>query len=93
MDIYLYVHLHEKYIHYHLIYTVSFIYGWKLYILAVKIYFFGWLADWLIVEITDIKCGFLSKHLFQRTQQHGSCKKPLGGIDNLYKKQCLPAIT
>ena len=42
MYIYLYVHLRAKYIHYHLIYTVPFIYGWKLYILAVKIYFFDW---------------------------------------------------
>ena len=24
----------------------------------------------------NIKCRFLSKHLFQRMQQHGSCKSP-----------------
>ena len=24
-----------------------------------------------ILEITDIKCRLLSKHLFQRTQRHG----------------------
>ena len=46
--IYLNVYLHAKYTHYHLIYTVSFIYGWKLYILTVKIYFLDWLIDWLI---------------------------------------------
>ena len=28
-------------------------------------------------EITDIKFRLLSKHLFQRTQQHGGCTKPL----------------
>ena len=32
----------------------------------------------IIVEITDIKCGLLSKHLFERTQQHGGCTMPLG---------------
>ena len=32
----------------------------------------------VIVEITDINCGLLSKHLLQRTQQHGSFTKPLG---------------
>ena len=32
----------------------------------------------VVVETTDIKCGPLSKYLFQRTQQHGSCTKPLG---------------
>ena len=32
----------------------------------------------VIVEITDIKCGLLSKHLFQRTQHHGGFTKPLG---------------
>ena len=26
----------------------------------------------------DIKFGFLLKHLFERTQQHCSCTKPLG---------------
>ena len=30
------------------------------------------------MKITDIKCGLLSKHLFQRTQQHGYCIKPKG---------------
>ena len=45
MYIYFYVHLHAKYIHQHLIYTVPFIYRWKLYILAVKIYYFDWLID------------------------------------------------
>ena len=30
-----------------------------------------------IVEITDIKYGLLSRHLSQRTQQHGDCTKPL----------------
>ena len=29
-------------------------------------------------EITDIKCDLLSKNLFERTQQHGGCTKPLG---------------
>ena len=33
-----------------------------------------------------------SKHLFQRTQQHGDCTKPLVML-NLYKKQYLPVIT
>ena len=32
----------------------------------------------VVVEITDAKCGLLSKLLFQRTQQHGGCTKPLG---------------
>ena len=32
----------------------------------------------IIVETTDIKLGLLSKHLFERTQQHGNCTKPLG---------------
>ena len=32
----------------------------------------------LIVEITDIKYGHLSKNLFQRTQQQGNCKNALG---------------
>ena len=32
----------------------------------------------VIVEIMDIKSGLLSKHLSQRTQQHGDCTKPLG---------------
>ena len=30
-----------------------------------------------IGEITDIKFGLFSKHLFQRTQQHGGSTKPL----------------
>ena len=30
------------------------------------------------VEITDIQCGFLSKHLFQWTQHYGSFTKPVG---------------
>ena len=30
------------------------------------------------VEITDIKCGLLAEHLFQRRQQHGSFTIPLG---------------
>ena len=32
----------------------------------------------VIVEVTDIKYGLLSKYLFHRTQQHGGCKKPQG---------------
>ena len=32
----------------------------------------------VIVEITDIKCRLLSKHLFQGTQEHGGFTKPLG---------------
>ena len=32
----------------------------------------------IILEITDIKWRPLSKHLFQRTQQHGDCTRPLG---------------
>ena len=32
----------------------------------------------VIVEIMDVKYGLLSKHLFQRTQQHGGYTKPLG---------------
>ena len=30
-----------------------------------------------IVEKVDLKCRLLSKHLSQRTQQHGDCNKPL----------------
>ena len=30
------------------------------------------------LKITDVKCGLLSKHLFQRTEQHGGFTKPLG---------------
>ena len=30
------------------------------------------------MEITHIKQGLLSKHLFQRAQQNGGCRKPLG---------------
>ena len=37
------------------------------------------------VEITDTKCGLLSKHLFQRTQQQGGFNKPLRNDINLYK--------
>ena len=44
------------------------------------------------MEITDIKCGLLSKHLFQRTQQHGGCYKIYVTI-SLYKTQCFQAIT
>ena len=29
------------------------------------------------LEIMDIKCRPLAKHLCQRTQQHGGCTKPL----------------
>ena len=32
----------------------------------------------IIVETMDIKYGLLSKHLFERTQQHGGGTKPLG---------------
>ena len=32
----------------------------------------------IILETTDIKYGLLSKHLFERTQQHGGCTKPQG---------------
>ena len=32
----------------------------------------------IIVEIKDIKCEVLSKHLFQRTLQHGGFTKTLG---------------
>ena len=32
----------------------------------------------VMVEITDIICGLLSKHLFQKMQQYGSSKKNLG---------------
>ena len=32
----------------------------------------------VIVKIKDIKYGVLSKYLFQRTKQHGSCKKTSG---------------
>ena len=32
----------------------------------------------VIVKITVMKCGLLSKHLIQRTEQHGSSKKPQG---------------
>ena len=31
----------------------------------------------VIVEITNIKYRHLPKHLFQRAQQHGTCKTPL----------------
>ena len=31
----------------------------------------------VIVEITNIKYRHLPKHLFQKTQQHDSCKTPL----------------
>ena len=32
----------------------------------------------IIIEIMDVKCELLSKHLFERKQQHDSCTKPLG---------------
>ena len=31
----------------------------------------------VVVDITNIKCRFFSKQLFQRTQQHGGCTKHL----------------
>ena len=31
-----------------------------------------------IAKITDIKCGLLSKHFFQRTQQHSALTKRMG---------------
>ena len=34
----------------------------------------------IIVKTVDIKWGHLSKHLFERTQQHGGCSKPLGNV-------------
>ena len=43
------------------------IYFGSLVLVALKCYF----GD------TDIKCRPLSKHLLQRTQQHGDCTKPL----------------
>ena len=36
----------------------------------------------IIVETTDTKYGLLPEHLFERTQQHGSCTKPQG--NNLF---------
>ena len=39
----------------------------------------------VIVEMTDVKCGLLSKHLFQRAQQHGGFTKPLGNNRFLWK--------
>ena len=30
------------------------------------------------LEITGIKCRPVSKHLCERTQQHGDCTKPMG---------------
>ena len=44
----------------------------------------------LLREITDTKCGLLSKHLFQRTQQHGGLTKPLVNYNQrLYNNMCL----
>ena len=37
------------------------------------------------MEIMDIKYGLLSKHLFERTQQHGGCTKPLGNYKVVQK--------
>ena len=39
----------------------------------------------VILEITDIKYKTFSKHLFQRTQQHGDCTKPLGSAKFVWK--------
>ena len=44
------------------------------------------------MEITDKKCGLLSKQLFQRTQQHDGCSKLLGN-DKYVEKIFLPIIT
>ena len=46
----------------------------------------------VIGETTDIKCGLLSKQLFQRTQQFGVTPN-LWVTINLYTKYCLPFIT
>ena len=32
-----------------------------------------------------MKCGLLSKHLFERTQQQSGCTKPLGNDKFVYK--------
>ena len=46
----------------------------------------------ITVEMKDIKCGLLSKHLFQRTQQHAGYTKPLD--NNKFEKKILfPVIT
>ena len=48
----------------------------------------------IIVEITIIKCGLLSKHLLQCTQQNGGCTKPLGNDKFVFLKKILcPVIT
>ena len=39
-----------------------------------------------IADITDIKCGFLSKDLLQRTQQRGGCTKHLRNDKFVSKK-------
>ena len=39
----------------------------------------------VLIEMTGIKYGFLSKHLFQRTHQHGGSNKYLD-IDEFIKK-------
>ena len=44
------------------------------------------------MKITDIKCGLLPKHLFQRTQQHGGCIKPVGN-NKFVQKILFPVIT
>ena len=44
------------------------------------------------MKIVHIKCGLLSKHLFQRTQQHGGCTKPPSN-DKFAQKILFPAIT
>ena len=37
-----------------------------------------WQHCYFIAEVTDIIYRLLSKHLFQRTQEHDGCTKPLG---------------
>ena len=46
----------------------------------------------VIVEITDIKCELVSKHLPQKAQQHGNWTKPVVTL-YLYKKECLLVVT
>ena len=39
----------------------------------------------VIVKITDIEYGLASKHLFQRMQQHGGCRKALDNNKSILK--------
>ena len=44
------------------------------------------------MKIRDIKWRLLSKHWFQKEQEHGSCTKPLNN-DKFMKELYLPVVT